>query len=275
MVLVSEAFKEARRAKPIGELVACLDSINGLACFQSYKEETWQHLAIKASSRILDVGCGVGYDVIGMAKRHEAAAITGVDLSPALLDIARQRAGTLANVTFAAANGTQLPFADGVFDAARIDRSLQHVERPDQIVGEMTRVTRDRGTVLAAEPDWGTFVLHNGDTETSDLLVRAWLKTFRNALIGRMLQGLFVKSGLREVSVRAYPLVLTDYPAANAVYDLERLLSHCVAETIIPAAMAQDWKIQAKAASDAGTFFSSLCIVEVTGIVAWPSNSSD
>jgi ubiquinone/menaquinone biosynthesis C-methylase UbiE len=275
MVLVSEAFREAGVVKPIGELVACLDSINDLGCFQTYKEKTWESLNIKAGSRVLDVGCGVGYDVIGMAKRHPAAAIVGVDLSSALLEIARLRADTLANVVFSVANGTMLPFANGVFDAVRIDRSLQHAERPDQIIGEMTRVTRNLGIVLAAEPDWGTFVLYNGDTETSELLVRAWRKTFRNAFIGRALQRLFIACGLRPVTVRAHPLVLTDYRSANAVYDLERLLTRCVTETIIPAAVAQEWKARAQEASHAGTFFSYLCIVEVTGIVPRPTHRLD
>lgn len=270
MVLVSEAFREASNTKPIDELVACLDSINDLGCFQTYKEKTWERLNIKAGSRVLDVGCGVGYDVIGMAKRHSTAAIIGADLSGAFLEIARQRADTLANVAFAAANGTLLPFANSAFDAVRIDRSLQHVERPDQIIAEMARVTRNLGIVLAAEPDWGTFVLYNGTIETTDLLVRAWRKTFRNAFIGRELQRLFVAGGLREVSVRAHPLVLTDYRSANAVYDLERLLARCVAEIIIPAAVAQDWTARAQAASDAGTFFSYLGIVEVTGVVSRP-----
>lgn len=272
MVLVSEAFREASIVKPIGELVACLDSINDLECFQSYKEKTWEGLNIKAAARVLDVGCGVGYDVIGMAKRHPAAAITGVDLSNAFLQIARQRADTLPNVRFAAANGTMLPFADCAFDAARVDRSLQHAERPDQIMSEMTRVTRNRGIVLAAEPDWGTFVLYNGDAEMSDRLGRAFTNSFRNAFIGRELPRLFVACGLRNVSVRAHPLILADYRSASAVYDLERLLSRCVSEHAISLAVAREWKARANEASDAGTFFSYLCIVEVTGIV---SSSAD
>lgn len=271
MVLVSEAFREARRNKPIGDLVACLDSLNDLPCFQSYKRMTWERLAIKAGARVLDVGCGVGYDVIGMAKCQPAAVVTGVDLSKALLDIARQRAAPLANTAFVAANGTMLPFKTGTFDAVRIDRSLQHAERPGEITGEMARVGRDRAIVLAAEPDWGTFILHNGDIDTSDLLVRAWQKTFRNAYIGRELQGLFAAAGLQQISVRSHPLLLTDLRAASAVYDLERLLSYCVSEAIVSAAAAQSWQRRAQASSEAGTFFSYLSIIEVTGIVARPT----
>ncbi|MEZ5787948.1 MAG: methyltransferase domain-containing protein [Xanthobacteraceae bacterium] len=265
MVLVSEAFREARFVKPIGELAACLDSINDLACFQDYKEKTWERLGIAAGARVLDVGCGVGYDVIGMAKRYPAAAIVGIDLSRAFLETARQRADALPNVGFAAANGAMLPFADGTFDAVRIDRSLQHAERPDLIVGEMTRVTRARGVVLAAEPDWGTFVLYNGVTETSDRLAHMFRNSFRNAFVGRDLQRLFVACGLRDLTVRAHPLVLTDYRSASVVYDLERLLSRCVSERVISSAAAEEWKARAIEASDAGAFFSHLSIVEVAG----------
>lgn len=267
MVLVSESFREASAVKPMGDLVACLDSINGLACFQRYKEATWEHLNIGAGSRILDVGCGVGYDVIGMAGRFPDAVITGVDVSSAMVSLARQRANARPNIHLAAANGAVLPFPDRTFDGTRIDRSLQHAERPDQIIGEMTRVTRRGGVVLAAEPDWGTFILYNGDRETSDRLAREWANSIRNPAIGRSLQRLFVASGMAKPSVTAHPLLLTDSSSADAVYDLDRLLSSCVSRTVISAVAASEWKARSERATEEGCFFSYLCIVEVSGNV--------
>lgn len=267
MVLVSESFREASAIKPVSDLAACLDSINGLACFQRYKEATWEHLNIGSGSRILDVGCGVGYDLIGIAERCPDAVVTGVDVSSAMVELARQRVNPFPNIHLAAANGAVLPFADQTFDGARIDRSLQHAERPDQIIDEMTRVTRSGGVVLAAEPDWGTFILYNGDRETSDRLAREWANSIRNPAIGRTLQSLFVASGMAKPRVRAHPLLLTDSSSADAVYDLDRLLSHCVARNVISAVAAREWRARSERAAEEGCFFSYLCVVEVSGNV--------
>lgn len=266
-VLVSEGFREATADKPVEGLVACLDSINDLACFRAYKKKTWARLNINPGSQILDVGCGLGYDAIGMAGGHPEANVTGVDVSDALVRIARQRANALPNIEFATANGALLPFADHVFDAARIDRTLQHAERPDHIVREMSRVTNGGGVVLAAEPDWGTFILTNGDEETSELLAREWAKSIRNASIGRELPALFAACRLQKITVAAHALVLTDYQSAKAVYDLAALVARCVSRGLIPASLARDWEARARTATEAGAFFSHLSIIEVSGLV--------
>jgi trans-aconitate methyltransferase len=51
-------------------------------------------------ARIVDVGCGAGTTGLSLAARLLDAAITGVDLSQALIDVARSRVPTGANVRF-------------------------------------------------------------------------------------------------------------------------------------------------------------------------------
>jgi ubiquinone/menaquinone biosynthesis C-methylase UbiE len=56
-------------------------------------------LGLKKGDRILDIGCGTGRHSLGLAK--EGMIMTGIDLSPDMLTIARQKAQELGlNITF-------------------------------------------------------------------------------------------------------------------------------------------------------------------------------
>jgi SAM-dependent methyltransferase len=61
-------------------------------------------LAGVAAPRILDVGCGAGATSLSLAARLTDAHITGIDLSPALIDAARARAGADSRCTFTVAD---------------------------------------------------------------------------------------------------------------------------------------------------------------------------
>lgn len=50
--------------------------------------------------RILDIGCGAGTTSLSLADRLPAASVTGIDLSGALLDVARARAGNTTRCRF-------------------------------------------------------------------------------------------------------------------------------------------------------------------------------
>lgn len=50
--------------------------------------------------RVLDIGCGAGSTSIALAKARPRLAVTGADLSSALLAVARERAAGLANLDF-------------------------------------------------------------------------------------------------------------------------------------------------------------------------------
>jgi ubiquinone/menaquinone biosynthesis C-methylase UbiE len=150
---IAEGFRDADGGQLFDDLVKCLNFLNELSFFRAYKEGTWRRLNIGDDSRILDVACGVGYDVMRMAIEHPAARITGIDVSDGFLEIARSRAKGLSNVSFLKGDGVDLPVADDAFDAARIDRSLQHMTDPERVLKEMVRATKRGGRIVVAEPD--------------------------------------------------------------------------------------------------------------------------
>jgi SAM-dependent methyltransferase len=101
--------------------------------------------------QVLDVACGTGLPALWAAERvHPGGRVTGIDLSAAMLGVARRRADAvpLPNVEFLEMDGEQLEFPDDSFDALLCACGVMFF--PDAIgaLGEMRRVLR-RGGRLA------------------------------------------------------------------------------------------------------------------------------
>lgn len=113
---------------------------------------------LDASSRVLDVATGTGTQARAFAKK--AGEVVGIDLSEAMLGIARKKRG-LPNLTFRHADAADLPFDDASFDVACISFAL-HEMPPSvrgRVIGEMVRVTRPGGTIVVVDyaPPRGPF----------------------------------------------------------------------------------------------------------------------
>jgi SAM-dependent methyltransferase len=112
---------------------------------------------ITATSRVLDVGCGVGTTAVQIARRY-GAHVTAVDISPLML----QRAATSARAARVAdlvgvheGDICALPFADDSFDVVIAEAVTMFVDRR-RAAGELARVCAPGGQVLATEFCWRT-----------------------------------------------------------------------------------------------------------------------
>lgn len=94
------------------------------------------------SIQVLDVGCGAGFLANDLAQAR--FQVTGVDLSPSSLMVARAHDHTHA-VDYIQADAYRLPFADASFDVVTCMDFLEHVEDPSAIVREISRVLRPEG----------------------------------------------------------------------------------------------------------------------------------
>jgi SAM-dependent methyltransferase len=92
---------------------------------------------------LLDVATGPGYLAAAAASR--GAAVTGVDFSSTMVELAR---GRHPEVRFREANAESLPFPDASFEAVTVGFGLLHFPDPDKALAEACRVLR-RGGRLA------------------------------------------------------------------------------------------------------------------------------
>jgi SAM-dependent methyltransferase len=102
-------------------------------------------------SAVLDVACGPG--LVALALAETAGHVTGLDLTPAMLDKARElqsRRG-LANLSWDLGRADALPYPGGTFDAVVTRFSFHHLVDPARALGEMVRVCRPGGRVVVCD----------------------------------------------------------------------------------------------------------------------------
>ena len=105
-----------------------------------------RHARVAAGHRVLDVACGTG--VVAITAARAGARASGLDLTPQLLERARENA-QLANVQieFREGDAEELPFDDAAFDVVLSQFGHMFTPRPEVAVSEMLRVLKPKGTI--------------------------------------------------------------------------------------------------------------------------------
>ena len=115
---------------------------------------------LRPGQRVLDFGCGPGSITVGLARRVSPGAVTGIDIAPQILALARTSAagaGT-ANVRFQQADVYALPFDSGSFEVAYGHQVLQHLADPVAALREVRRVLAPGGIVAVRDADYATMI---------------------------------------------------------------------------------------------------------------------
>jgi SAM-dependent methyltransferase len=104
---------------------------------------------IAPGERVLDVATGTG--VVALAAAHRGARVSGLDLTPALLDVARENAKIAGrDIEWTEGDVEALPYADASFDVVLSQFGHMFAPRPDVAIAQMRRVLRPGGRVAFA-----------------------------------------------------------------------------------------------------------------------------
>lgn len=105
---------------------------------------------IAPGERVLDVGTGTG--VVALAAAHRGARVDAVDLTPALLTVARDNAKLAGreDIVWTEGDAEALPYPDASFDVVVSQFGHMFAPRPDVAIAEMRRVLRPGGRVAFA-----------------------------------------------------------------------------------------------------------------------------
>ncbi len=102
--------------------------------------------ALNPTQKVLDVGCGTG--VVAITAARQGAKLTGIDLSPALIKVAKENA-VIANldVHFEEGDVEALPYADNTFDVVLSQFGHMFAPRPQIAIAQMLRVLKPGGLI--------------------------------------------------------------------------------------------------------------------------------
>ena len=98
----------------------------------------------------LDVGCGTGALLALIRERRREAQLFGIDLSDRMIEIARTKLGTAADLRVS--DSETIPFQSGRFDLITCTFSFHHYPHPRAVLSEMLRVLSPNGRVIIADP---------------------------------------------------------------------------------------------------------------------------
>jgi demethylmenaquinone methyltransferase/2-methoxy-6-polyprenyl-1,4-benzoquinol methylase len=150
--------------------------------------------------RVLDVGCGTGSNL----KLYQQAGcdVYGIDMSPSMLQVARQKLGDRANLHLG--DASDMPYDDGTFDL--ITASLTLHEMPGVVrtgvINEIIRTLKNDGRILLIDFHPGPIRFPKGWVSKSIITIteiaagREHFKNYRDFIARKGLPPLCAAHGL-------------------------------------------------------------------------------
>ncbi|MBX2984386.1 MAG: bifunctional demethylmenaquinone methyltransferase/2-methoxy-6-polyprenyl-1,4-benzoquinol methylase UbiE [Bacteroidia bacterium] len=122
-------------------------------------DQSWRRKAIQSilpinPKKILDVATGTADLAIAATKYAKPESITGVDISPEMLNIGKEKitkAGLTDIISLQIEDSTKLSFADNAFDAVTVGFGVRNFENMQAGLAEIFRVIKPGGMVAVLE----------------------------------------------------------------------------------------------------------------------------
>jgi len=152
-----ESDKKVQVRSMFNKIAPYYDFLNRLLTLRI--DTIWRKKAIKTLKAhnpqlILDIATGTGDMIIEMSKQLQAKKIIGVDLSPEMLEIGKQKIekkGLSDKVEMIVGDSEQLDFEDDYFDAITVAFGVRNYANLKKGLTEMQRVLKPEGKLIVLE----------------------------------------------------------------------------------------------------------------------------
>jgi ubiquinone/menaquinone biosynthesis C-methylase UbiE len=159
------------------------------------QRRAWLELFARFSERpheVLDVGCGTGFISLRFAELGHT--VTGIDLSPLMIDRALSKAERAGReIDFRVGDASAIDCEDEAFDIVVARHVVWNLPNPELGVAEWLRVLRPGGRLIVIEGKWAD----NQAVETHRSQKRRLKDRFKDAIVE-----ISVRSGIRPKRLR-------------------------------------------------------------------------
>jgi SAM-dependent methyltransferase len=245
-------------------LAAVLETRGADAQQQNVRRAFLADVDFPPEARVLDVGCGTGVLTRVLASWPSVSEVVGVDPAASLLDIARDLARDLSNVTFVEADGRSLPYEEGDFDVVVFDSTLCHVPGPEAALLEAYRVLRRGGWMAALDGDYATTTVALGEHDPLQACADATMaNSVNDRWLVRRLPDMARKAGFEVHETRSHGFVETSQ-GGYMITVVDRGADILAGSGRIDSDLASELKAEARRRVEAGTFFGHIAYASIT-----------
>ena len=210
------------------------------------RARAWALLGLGFGARVLDIGCGPGTALPGLAAMvGPFGHVTALDQDAAML---AEAAAAVAAIGLAPpflscvqGSATALPLPDASQDACYCERVMQHLtpEEGAEALAEARRVLAPGGAAAFVDSDWASFSVAGGADAQERRLHAHHLARFRNPFAARNLAASMRAAGF--AGVIAEPFVLPLFAEAVAAL-LDGATADALASGALTEAEAAAWR---------------------------------
>ena len=217
-------------------------------------------MSLRAGEVVLDVGPGPGFLATNMAAIvGPSGVVSGIDQSEPMVAMARARCSEQDWVDIQVGQATDLPYQDGVFDAAVATQVYEYVKDIDQALSELCRVLRPGGRAFIVDTDWSSVVWNNSDPERMSRVMRAWDAHLADPHLPASLTPKLKRAGFQVVRRDVNPMFNPEYsPDSYSAGILEGIRTFVPGRGGLTHEDADAWAADLRALGEAGEYFFSL-----------------
>lgn len=189
---------------------------------------------IPSGSKCLVVGCGSRPDSL---KFPNGVQVHGIDINHDFLEQAQQNA---PHANLVRGDAHRLPFKQDIFGYVELERTLQWLRSPEEVLQEILQLLEPGGTLVLAEPDWSTLEVDNPNTTITPSIINTSTINLPHPCIGSSLQQLLITARFNNAEIlgKRDTLPMT---VARQAFLLEDRAQRAVDLGYISSHEAQEW----------------------------------
>jgi SAM-dependent methyltransferase len=223
----------------------------------------FQALAPRTGEAILEIGCGGGAYLLDVALAVGAAGrACGVDISEDQIEGARAHCADAPAAELHTASALDLPFQDGLFDAAYSVQVLEYIEAVDEAIAEAHRALKPGGRFVHLATIWDSLVFNAGDADLMGRVLGAWEAHCRHPNLPAEMAGRLRRAGFGTIEQTPLPVLITaNHEHSFTYWAAQMIAGFAVGQGAVTSEEAKAWLADLAALDARGEFFYSAMTV--------------